>query len=147
MINGQKTAVELLIRYLSNKPLEKLPKMFSLVERLDRGNLHTTQIQAAKKALLDEESNWRRLVENLFREVDTRVLRKAMECFIVNANLLGGARAQEAAEKNDCNIPWAILMDPTSACNISCEGCWAAEYGAKNNLSYDVLDFICRQGK
>jgi len=147
VINEQKTAVELLIRYLSNKPLKKLPKMFSLVEKLDRGKLYTSQIQAVKKALLDEDSNWRRLVENLFAEVDLKVLQKAMECFIVNANLLGGARARAAAEKYDCNIPWAILMDPTSACNISCIGCWAAEYGSKNNLSYEVLDSICRQGK
>ena len=38
-------------------------------------------------------------------------------------------------------------MDPTSACNLSCTGCWAAQYGGKHNLSYETLDSICRQGK
>jgi MoaA/NifB/PqqE/SkfB family radical SAM enzyme len=38
-------------------------------------------------------------------------------------------------------------MDPTSACNLRCTGCWAAEYGNKNNLSFEDLDSICRQGK
>jgi MoaA/NifB/PqqE/SkfB family radical SAM enzyme len=38
-------------------------------------------------------------------------------------------------------------MDPTSACNLSCIGCWAAQYGGKHNLSYETLDSICRQGK
>ena len=38
-------------------------------------------------------------------------------------------------------------MDPTSACNLHCTGCWAAEYGHKLNLSYEDLDRIITQGK
>lgn len=37
--------------------------------------------------------------------------------------------------------------DPTSACNLHCTGCWAAEYGHKLNLSYDDIDSIIEQGK
>ena len=43
-------------------------------------------------------------------------------------------------------MPWAILMDPTSACNLHCTGCWAAEYGNKLNMSYETLDNIIQQG-
>lgn len=50
-------------------------------------------------------------------------------------------------EKYNCNIPWAILLDPTSACNLQCKGCWAAEYGHKLNLSYEDIDSIIEQGK
>jgi len=38
-------------------------------------------------------------------------------------------------------------MDPTSACNLHCTGCWAANYGNKLNLDYDTLDNIINQGK
>jgi MoaA/NifB/PqqE/SkfB family radical SAM enzyme len=38
-------------------------------------------------------------------------------------------------------------MDPTSACNLKCTGCWAAEYGNKLNLSIETLDNIIEQGK
>ena len=38
-------------------------------------------------------------------------------------------------------------MDPTSACNLSCTGCWAAQYGDKNNLSFETMDSIICQGK
>ena len=38
-------------------------------------------------------------------------------------------------------------MDPTSACNLHCSGCWAAEYGHKLNLSLETIDSIVRQGK
>ncbi|MDL2258506.1 radical SAM protein, partial [Eubacteriales bacterium OttesenSCG-928-K08] len=45
------------------------------------------------------------------------------------------------------NVPWAILMDPTSACNLKCTGCWAAEYGNQLSMSYDTLNDIILQGK
>lgn len=36
-----------------------------------------------------------------------------------------GLRTRDAAKaKYHCNIPWAILFDPTSACNLHCIGCW-----------------------
>ena len=47
----------------------------------------------------------------------------------------------------NCNIPWAILIDPTSACNLKCTGCWAAEYGQNLNLSFEEMDNIITQGK
>jgi MoaA/NifB/PqqE/SkfB family radical SAM enzyme len=59
--------------------------------------------------------------------------------------MLGYPKQRSMEEKLDCNIPWAILMDPTSACNLECTGCWAAEYGDKLNMTYDELDSIIRQ--
>ena len=67
--------------------------------------------------------------------------------FITNASLKGSALQEETAKKNNCNVPWAILLDPTSACNLRCTGCWAAEYGHKLNLSLETIDSIIRQGK
>lgn len=37
----------------------------------------------------------------------------------------------------EINIPWLILMDSTSACNLHCAGCWAAEYGNRLNLTFE----------
>jgi len=61
--------------------------------------------------------------------------------------LKGSALQKETEEKEDCNVPWAILLDPTSACNLHCTGCWAAEYGHKLNLSLETIDDIITQGK
>lgn len=36
-------------------------------------------------------------------------------------------------------------MDPTSACNLHCTGCWAAEYGNKLNLTYEEMNDIINQ--
>jgi MoaA/NifB/PqqE/SkfB family radical SAM enzyme len=147
MKSVQKATVNLLLQYLSNNPMEKLPKMFTIAEKMDRDHLHATQIKAMREAVLDENSVWHQFVQDLFRDIDLQVLQKAMECFFINANLVGAPIKNEMEEKYDCNIPWAILMDPTSACTLSCTGCWAAQYGDKNNLSFETLDSICKQGK
>ena len=40
-----------------------------------------------------------------------------------------------------------MLIDPTSACNLHCNGCWAAEYGNKLNLSFETLDSLISQAE
>ncbi len=39
-------------------------------------------------------------------------------------------------------IPLCLLIDPTSACNLDCTGCWAADYDRSSRLSYEKLDEI-----
>jgi MoaA/NifB/PqqE/SkfB family radical SAM enzyme len=39
-------------------------------------------------------------------------------------------------------IPLNLLIDPTSACNLKCIGCWAADYDKTRELSYEKLDEI-----
>jgi len=143
----QKTAASMLINYVSDNPLEKMPKMFDLAEKLDKDKLYADKIRVMREILSDKNGVWYKFVEKLVEEVDTRLLKKFMECFIINSNLIGWEIARDVEKKYDCNVPWAILMDPTSACNLSCTGCWAAQYGDKSNLSYETLDSICRQGK
>ena len=38
-------------------------------------------------------------------------------------------------------------MDPTSACNLHCVGCWAADYGNRMNMSFEQMNDIVTQGK
>ncbi len=143
----RKTAIDLLLWYIADDPMKRLPRIIELARRLDREAMHSKEIMAVEKVLGDETSNWHLLVKKLYAEVDIKVIQKLVECFFVHANLEGAARVRAARNKYNCNIPWAILMDPTSGCNLTCTGCWAAQYGKNHNLSFETLDSICRQGK
>jgi MoaA/NifB/PqqE/SkfB family radical SAM enzyme len=135
------------MRYIAVHPMQRLPRIIDLAEKIDRGGLHATAIRNIRQALLDENSNWRKLAQSLCEEVDVRLLQRFVRGYFINANLQGEAKAREVEKRYGCNVPWAVLMDPTSACNLSCTGCWAAEYGGKSNLSYETMDSICRQGE
>ena len=69
-----------------------------------------------------------------------------IKTFVVDANFLAWGKQEKSREKYGCNVPWAILLDPTSACNLRCTGCWAANYGHGLNLSLDDIDSIIAQG-
>ena len=85
--------------------------------------------------------------DRILRDVDTDVVKGLFMAFGFEAGYVGYHDARKNEKKYDINIPWVILFDPTSACNLHCTGCWASEYSRTLNLSYDDLDRIVTEGK
>ena len=135
--------------YIEKDPEHNLPKLMEWVDRLagDGPNSFLVQRDAFRTAINDPDNNMHQLLMDIFREVDNDVLKATFENFLLNANIVGWPIQEEMRSKYNCNIPWAILLDPTSACNLHCTGCWAAEYGNKLNLSLNEIDSIIQQGK
>ena len=113
----------------------------------DGPNSFEVQRDAFRKIINDPDNNMHKLLWSIWDDIDEDVIKTVFENFLINANLIGWPREEELRAKYNCNIPWAILLDPTSACNLYCVGCWAAEYGNKLNLSFDEIDSIITQGK
>lgn len=135
--------------YIEKNPEDNLLKILDWVDRLagDGPDSFPTQRAAVRKVAEDPDNNMYKLAMNILHDTDSGVIKKPFENFFLNANILGWPKQAELREKYDCNIPWAILLDPTSACNLKCTGCWAAEYGNKLNLTFDEIDSIITQGK
>ena len=145
--NIQAAAIRQAYAYLDKDPDANLPRLMDLADKLDTGNAYANQRAAVREALGNPESNWYRLMRSLWDDVDSSVRKKLFENFVINANFRWAPRHEAARERYGCNIPWTILMDPTSACNLHCTGCWAAEYGSKLNMSLETLDSIIFQAK
>jgi len=132
---------------LKEAPGKNLYKLLDWVDRLDRGDDVVGQRTMVRSILDDPDNHWNQFIQKLWVDIDEDVRQTFFTNFIVNTGVIGIQRQNKAKQDNDCNIPWAILLDPTSACNLSCTGCWAAEYGDKLSMDYDTLDSIIRQGK
>ena len=133
--------------YLDKDPDANIPKLLDWVDKLDRNDSLASQRRIFHEVVDNPDNNWYRLIRSFWTDIDAGVRKALFENLILNATLLGGAEQARAREKYGCNIPWAILMDPTSACNLHCTGCWAAEYGNKLNMDFATLDSIIEQGK
>ena len=72
---------------------------------------------------------------------------QATNAILTTFNEVNMAPVMELRKKYDCNMPWILLFDPTSACNLHCKGCWAAEYGNRLNLSFEDMDRIVTEGE
>lgn len=144
---AQVFAVRKALDYLDKDPETDLLKLVDWMETFDTKGTLAKQREAIRQVASDKDNNWYKLMMSLWKDIDPGVRNRLFENFIIHASLLGYQRQKENREKFNCNIPWAILMDPTSACNLKCTGCWAAEYGNQMNLTYEELDDIVRQGK
>ena len=94
----------------------------------------------------DPDSKWAHYAERLLRECDPYLLKTFLTAAAYEGGFRGFQQARANSEKYDCNIPGIVLMDPTSACNMRCAGCWAAEYGHKQNLTFEEMDRVLTEG-
>nr|MCR4963858.1 radical SAM protein [Bacillota bacterium] len=132
--------------HLYKDPERNLPRLMDWADKFADGRF-PDQRQAIREAIENPDHPFYPFVRHVIRDIDPGVMRTAAANFFINANLVSGPIQEKLREKYDCNIPWTILMDPTSACNLHCQGCWAADYGKKLNLSFEELDSIIVQGK
>ncbi|MGM9590714.1 MAG: radical SAM protein [Faecousia sp.] len=140
-------AMKQVYNYLDKDPDANLIKLLDYLESHDNGNGITDQVRNIRAAVSDPDNNWSRLIKSLWTDIDDQQRKVLIETAVVNGSMIGTPMSSRLQDKFQCNIPWAILMDPTSACNLHCTGCWAAEYGNKLNLSFEELDNIIVQGK
>lgn len=132
---------------MEKDPEKNLPKLVDWAEKIDKTGYFEKYINHFRRWTSDPDNNWNKYMMSLWSDIDDGVRMRFFENFMLNACFKGMQRQKVNREKYNCNIPWAILMDPTSACNLKCTGCWAAEYGNKLNMSFEELDDIITQGK
>ena len=100
-----------------------------------------------KAAVKSGDNCYLTLAENILRDVDRGLIKSLLLSMGVHAGYYGTKTVRANRDKYNCNIPWTILFDPTSACNLHCKGCWAAEYGHALKLSLDEMRSIVKRGR
>ena len=145
--HAKEFALRRVLRYVNQDFDHNGMKVLDWLIRHDRGLGVQHETQLVKEALANPDNNWSRLARSLWTDVDGGQRLRLFENFVINGSMIGTPRQRKNSIKYDCNIPWAILMDPTSACNLQCTGCWAAEYGDRLNMSLTQLEEIIRQAK
>ena len=141
----KRAALNKTIDYLLEDPERNVAKIMDMIDRVAPDDVFPTQ-RAAFHQAIDDESNWYQLIMKILTDMNPQVRDRLIKTFVVDANMLAWPKQEAMRDQYHCNIPWAILLDPTSACNLRCTGCWAAEYGHKQNLTYEEIDSIINQG-
>lgn len=140
-------AIDATLKSLHKDREKALLNIVNLVQKFMGDNFTKESYEGAKKMIMNPESKWMHYVNRLLDETDPHVAKMTALNLGYQAAFAGTKKIRKMREVEQCNIPWLILMDPTSACNLHCTGCWAAEYGHKLNLSFEEMDSIVEQGK
>ena len=147
---------------VQRRVFEKALKGIGKKTRRDRGEGYAGVVNAIQKTLgdgwpeaaydnlrnaLKKDGKWTGFFDDLLDHHDPEYLRGVMMAFGFEASFCGFRTTKRISEREGVSIPWVILFDPTSACNLKCRGCWSAEYEHHLNLSYEDMDDLVTQGK
>jgi MoaA/NifB/PqqE/SkfB family radical SAM enzyme len=136
-----------LFKYIYKNPQRNILKIIKIAKKVT-GNMYPESTFTKPVEILNDESNiWHKYLFKGIEDVDHDLLRKAVLTFGIDLGLIGTSTLRKKRDEKHCNIPWVILMDPTSACNMKCKGCWASEYGHNSNLSLDDMRRVISQSK
>lgn len=135
-----------ILKYIDKEPQKNLLKILSIVEKTFKMYPHENYVKM-RNAVLDDSNSHTILAKSILKDVDHGLIKSLLLSLGVHAGFYGTKTVRANREKYKCNIPWIILFDPTSACNLKCKGCWSAEYGHSFQLSLDEMRSIVSQGK
>ena len=126
---------------------EQAVKLVNLAQPLLAKRYPDANWDAVRAFVSDPNSKWMQYAYRAINEIDPHILKMNALNLVYEGMFAGYNYVMELREKYDCNMPWILLFDPTSACNLHCKGCWAAEYGNRLNLSFEDMDRIVTEGE
>lgn len=136
-----------LVNYVYKNPKRNIPKVLKIGKAITGNLFPETTWTAPLDVITNPQNTWNDYVYRIIEETDKELLTNVLLTFAIDAGYIGTSTLRENRDKLKCNIPWIILMDTTSACNLKCKGCWAAEYGHHSNLTLDEMRKIVTEAK
>ncbi len=144
---GMSIVVDRLLKYIDRDPQANIVKLANRIEPIFNKIFPPENFKRIKEIANDKDNVWTQFALSIIDDIDHSVIKQMLISFGIDAGYYGTKAVRKNREKYKCNIPFNILFDPTSACNLNCKGCWAAEYGHKQNLSLEEMQSIVSQGK
>lgn len=133
-------------KYIKRDPEKNLVKLVDTAERFAGSMFPKKNFDAFREVVNDKDSVWHTYAMRFINEIDGDVLKSMFLSLGLGAGINGTKAVRANREKYQCNIPFLMLLDPTSACNRKCKGCWSAEYGHLLNLTLDEMRSVIAQG-
>lgn len=135
------------LKYVKKDREKNLLKLVDLTENLMGSQFQKKTYDTAREMIQDSDGKWMRFTDSALEDIHPNILKMNALNLGFESAFQGLKTVHEKEKEIGHRLPWVILMDPTSACNMHCTGCWAAEYGHKLNLSFEDMDRVITQGK
>jgi MoaA/NifB/PqqE/SkfB family radical SAM enzyme len=140
----QKRAIGKMLSLAAGGDKTKIVRAFKLAE-LITPEAHKGSVRSIRMKVQADHP-----VLNMARHVTTKLgpecRDRLIECVIVNNLLRGYAKRQKFTEMTGMVAPTTILMSPSMRCNLTCEGCYAAEYSVDRDLDRALLQRVVDEG-
>jgi MoaA/NifB/PqqE/SkfB family radical SAM enzyme len=137
--------VEQLVNYIDKDNVNNTKNVLRTINTLGLFRLQRKKADLIFKQLNNPENQWHDFIRNMKTVINENARKKLIGNLFLRGMLFPKKQREKLRQKQQ--IPSIILLDPTSACNLECRGCWAKDYSKTDSLSFDLLDRIIREGK
>ncbi|NMB42440.1 MAG: radical SAM protein [Firmicutes bacterium] len=137
-------ALDKAINYITKDPEKNLLTLMDFIEKVAIAPDH----KEAVKKLKDHFKGNSQIMEQTRRLASNpKMLYNLFNSWVINGTFLGRPQREKLSKEIGVNIPGLILIDPTSACNLRCHGCWAGEYSKADRLEPELFSRIISEAK
>ncbi len=134
------------MNYLEGNPEKNIPRLTKIFEKMTPVQLHREFIGNIR-TFYEENEAIKTYMNSLFTDIDRDVRNKFVTDFVINSLMLSSERRIQVQDEEHIHVPYTFLIDPTSACNLKCTGCWAGEYTKHDQLEPELFDRILTEAK
>lgn len=137
-------ALDRAVQYVTKDPERNVFGMIDFAERVATRPEHKESIARLREHFKTHPNvleQAKRLSKN------PKMLSKFMINWVANNILVGKDVREDLARELGVSVPNLILIDPTSACNLRCEGCWAGEYKKADTIEPELFNRILNEAK
>lgn len=141
---ARELALDRAIHYVAREPEKNVFVLLDFAERMAVNKEQKRKIRVLREHMKDHPpimEQTRRLAKN------PKMLSNFMINWVGN-HLMEGARIRDTwTKKLGVSVPHVIVIDPTTACNLQCGGCWAGAYGKNDSLEPELLNRILKEAR
>jgi MoaA/NifB/PqqE/SkfB family radical SAM enzyme len=137
-----------ILNYLEGNPDQNIVRLFKMIEALPiKVSGGFQEVPHNLRMSYEQNPVYRTYFNSLFTDLDRNVRNRLVCNFLVNTMFVSQARRDQVEAKEKIIVPMTFLIDPTSACNLNCTGCWAGAYAKHDELEPELLDRILNEAK
>jgi MoaA/NifB/PqqE/SkfB family radical SAM enzyme len=92
-----------------------------------------------------EEKPVLQIARHVARDLNPTVRKAVIQSLVLNGLLQASSTRSAFTARTGAHTPLVLLISPTMRCNLSCEGCYAAEYSPDADMSHEFLQSIIDQ--
>lgn len=134
------------IDLLSKDPEKNVDKLFDIVKKAVKDEDNLAKVNSVQGYYNDIPSV-HEYIQGILKNTDKKCLEKLFTNFFANAVWYGIPKRGKLLEEKDIKTPFVILLSPSMRCNLRCTGCYAANYSKEDDIPYEEVDRIVKEGR
>ncbi|MCX7845213.1 MAG: radical SAM protein, partial [Dictyoglomaceae bacterium] len=137
---------EKVFKYVANNYKKRIPQLINIVKSFSP-NEGTDNIIRVVEENLDKNPAVQRLIHRVFTDYNPEYASKIFGLVILNVGFFWIYFNEFNRKKFDIATPYTILISPTMRCNLNCMGCYAGNYTRDDDLPYETVERIIKEGE